>query len=347
MIMSNISSNMNSTTNGSLGNITDQETWNVFEAMDEYQYVYLILSSMNSLFHIVGCTLLVCTYKQRTTPQYLFLINLSFVELVKSTLNVAILIYNFVIEFVPYQDLLQHMVLLNWMKYIATTAMLYLYYAAMFLITADRLVATLFPLKHNILCTLRRSKLVLLAAWLCCLVLSAVVLVTCYTPVNPFEVEEEDMEEMVELVNIYHIYIPTTIEVLFLVFGIACYLIMFNRYTKSSRSASSSQLTTFQIFKRSKFYVSILLLTSFLLLMVIPSILHTLFDSILIDSVVLINLCTILSILSDSADFVIYIFFYDPVYSFLKMAFAFVRRTSTSKLIVQRVEGEANMLTLI
>ena len=91
---------------------------------------------------------------------------------------------------------------------------------------------------------------------------------------------------------------------------------MFSRYVRSRRSSSLTKFSTFQLFRSSKFYVSILLITSFTTLVVIPFLLLCVARKHLGRNGEMI--CELITYASDPLDFFIYAFIYDPVYEWIK-----------------------------
>ena len=188
------------------------------------------------------------------------------------------------------------------------TSVTYLYYTAMFLITADRLVATLLNIRHKMVCTTHRTKWTIIFTWLLNIaIIIGLFVYSFFTKFGVFWLFAEPVHKVVELI------VPATFTVLYLWFAIASYILMFVEYSRSRRSASSSptHLSNFQLFKKSKFYVSVLLISTFLILMVIP------YGFLILTKKgrLLIN---VLNMLSDTTDFVIYVVIYEPVYGTLK-----------------------------
>ena len=272
-------------------------------AFTSWYAAYTVLASLNSLMHGVGGILLYQTYKRRKTPQHLLLVNLSLTEFLRNLTRVIICIM-FITEggvTLPAVSL--------WTVYV--TIITYLYFSAMFLITADRLVATLLNVRHKIVCTPGRTKLLILLSW--CVVLVVTVTVSAYYH-SVYGVLWMFADDTIHQTMVYRVIMVLTI--LYLISVVFCYILIFLKYTRSKRSISHSHLSSFQLFKKSKFYVSVLLITTFLLLQVIPYGILIIKGDHLHDVVKMV--LNILSEISDTTDFLIYVFMYEPVYNLLR-----------------------------
>ena len=117
---------------------------------------------------------------------------------------------------------------------------------------------------------------------------------------------------------------------LFLLFAVVSYLIMFLKYIKSRRSSMSTHQSKFFLFRTSKFYVSLLLITSFIILSVIPSLIMSSspIDESLNNNYLYLE---ITSVLSDTVDGVIYVLLYAPVRTILKMKVISIYNWCTSR----------------
>ena len=265
-------------------------------------YVYVTLACFNTLCHGIGGIFLILTYKQRKTSQHILLINLSATELLRNVTRMAICTI-FILE--GGETLSTYSL---WTVYITTIT--YLYFSAMFLITADRIVATLLNIRHKIVCTPIRTKWIVVGVWSLVLLISITLSVYYH---SIYGILWLYVCEVIHNIVVYRVIAVLT--VLYLISVIGCYLFIFLRYAKSKRSITDSNLSTFQLFKRSKFYISFLLIISFLLLQVIPYGLLVLHKSLPLPIRMVLNIS---SELSDTADFIIYVFMYDPVFKLLK-----------------------------
>lgn len=302
---------MEASRNKTLSNITGLLNFGAIRASSEDESklkslswsVYVILGSANILFHGIGGVLLILTYKRKKTPQHLLLINLSATELLRNITRVAICTI-FIVDGGDFQSLPSFSI---WAVYITTIT--YLYFAAMFLITVDRLVATVLSIQHMIVCTDDRIKWTIGAVWGFVLLVSFSIFGYYHSVYGVFWLYVDGIYETLVFL------VPTLLTVSYMVFAVICYLVMFTRYIRSKRLSTSSHLSSLQLFRRSKFYVSVLLITSFMFLMVIPYGILASRGNLSVEVRLVLN---ILNILSDTTDFVIYVMIYEPVYGMLK-----------------------------
>ena len=130
------------------------------------------------------------------------------------------------------------------------TVITYLYFAAMFLITGDRLIATMLSLQHKILCTTFKTKWMIAIVWVFILSSTFTIYGYYYTKYGILWMYVDELYEVLVFL------VPAVLTVLYSVFVIVCYLLMFLRYIQSKRSSTSPYLSSFELFRKSKFYHS-------------------------------------------------------------------------------------------
>ena len=268
---------------------------------------FITLSLTNVILHTFCVILLIKTYKStKQKAQHLHLLNLSMAELIKNILYLA--------------QYFLGLYSTKWAKYlvacIAETAAYTTYMVAMFLLTADRLAATTLNIKYKAIFTIRRTKIVCISTWIFtfCVVLPITVLFYVMSGKDRI------------LASGYIIFglIPLTLNIVYLLFAITSYVFMFTIFVRSRRSTCSTEEGTVQRsllywFRHSKFYVSVILVTSFLLFSVIPYILtsYTEILSYTVDDLgdwhVLVFAAFLSSYLSDTTDAIIYFVMYPPI----------------------------------
>ena len=127
---------------------------------------YATLTTINSVLHSFGFTLLMVTWKRKRTPQHLYLLNLSFIECLNNIFLTTIYIGG-----------IRHgkhgwFAAKPWvtvMSAIYFTFNIYVHFSIMFIITADRLMATVLNLRYMVKCTVHRTKVLLSSIWLLCI----------------------------------------------------------------------------------------------------------------------------------------------------------------------------------
>lgn len=280
--------------------------------------VIIVLSLFNTLLHGVGCTLLIRVYKNgKKTIQLMYLINLGMCECI---LNVIRSLQHIMILADTNPPTPQIAVINMYLNFFAGSGLFYLYSLAMFYITGHRLLSILLPFKYHVIWTLHRTKLLLVATWSINVTLAFAVIIGVYL----LELDTNNVQNKRGFTILY-LYIPTAFNVIFLLFALFSYSIMFQRFSHSRRRFSQAcvannchKQTLLQIFRHSKFFVSILVITSFLLLMVIPSLIHSLSKMSGYDMPQKVVFFTFISVtLSDTADGLIYIFLQKSVRSLL------------------------------
>ena len=272
------------------------------------EYVGDILTSLNVALHTLGAILLIQVYQKvrESKNQPLFLLNLSISELASNVIGLTTSVAAYLIDDVI--SLAKVQIIVGTFDLGFNLA----YFFAMYLITGDRLAACLLGLRYKSICTHFRVKIAITCTWIISIVLVPAVL-------NGFCWH-------IGFLNFYFVFgdlmkfLSPTLSSIYLLFAIATYASMFRVFVTSRRKSSLPQKqSALHFFRHSKFYVSILLISSFLLLMIIPEI--------VIFSIVLRNrgrthqvtdptpfyVKILLSRVSDIVDSIIYIFFYSPV----------------------------------
>ena len=74
------------------------------------------------------------------------------------------------------------------------------------------------------------------------------------------------------VIKIFDTYIPPTLEVTYLIFAVVTYLVMFSKYVQSKRTFEQSDSSAITLFLHSRFFIPVLLISSYLIFTVIPTI---------------------------------------------------------------------------
>lgn len=212
--------------------------------------VLLTINTTNMFLHLFGCYLL--TMQQMKTkidsPRELFLINLSITEFLK---NVIFAIANPLLGIISVEDM-SYILTANWVFNLV-------YYFSMTFITVDRLLCAILNLKYRLYCTFRIGVYIVTFQW----VVGFIVLIISYR---------------LHLFNDFAPYdgkLVISFSSAYLIFAFITYVTIFGVFRKSRRRTQSqhqSQMSSFQLFRRSKFWVSCLLITSYLFFVTIPDI---------------------------------------------------------------------------
>ena len=256
------------------------------------------LVSLNVVLHFICSSSLLVVYakRDRSKTKQLYLINLSLAELLRNICYLVLHIFFFLVSSEAPE-------ILYGAIFIFCTALDFTTISAMFLITVDRLLASLLNMRYNHVCTAFRVK-ILISSISCssCLMIS-IWLAIQYASSGFFYIIDTRWKSV--------FFLEDSLLILFLLFSTTTYCIIFVVFVRSRRRSSSSQQSAFHMFTHSKFYIAILLITSFLVTTVIPRIGMLPFLTYKDKDVE--SVAIILVFLSDFVDGVIYILVYDPV----------------------------------
>ena len=269
-------------------------------------YIYTTLSAINICLHLLGCYLLQVAYNNgRKTVQQLYLINLSVNETSK---NILYLLLN-ILYIVSYSNISEKTsynvdVSRRYIYIIHTTGNYWSYALAMFYLTCDRLLHVLLNYRYPMFWTTSKArKLLIVTCFVNCAISLTFALIYYFTRSNI---------QRYTLVNSLRFYVPPVLSTTFLIFALVTYIVMFFKFVQSRRltmprNPDAPQETVFHIFVNSRFFISVMLISSYIILAVIPLVIRSFYTTN--------NLPTYLNIyvnislmLSDSADAVIYIF---------------------------------------
>ena len=138
------------------------------------------------------------------------------------------------------------------------------------------------------------------------------------------------------------VYTQTTIAFGYLLFSIVSYSMIFLKFWKSKQQIVSEQLPLIRAFRQSKFYTSIVLVISSLLLSVIPLLVYTISRSLRVHLSANVTLYIDSSLLlSDTVDAVVYVFLYQPVRESMTSSYRriFQRGRTSQGVVAQCVVG--------
>ena len=225
------------------------------------------INSINIIIHSLGTYLLIYLYMYgKDTPQQLFLISLSVSEILKNLLRIftrPVLSLHISERF--------HTHVFNVLAVVKL-----IYYASMFYITIDRLLGVLLNLRYRVYCDSTKCKYLLLLTWTIGFLMSVVFVITYHIGV---------LKEIYP----YDLYVSAVISFVYVIVALVTYGFIFNNYTKSRAmrhrgntegETNNNEPSIFQVFRQSKFFISILIITSFLVFVVLPDILYFFFAAI-------------------------------------------------------------------
>lgn len=161
---------------------------------------------------------------------------------------------------------------------------MYCYYAFIFYMTGDRLVGVVLHIRYPLYWGIKRAKqLVIFTFVACCLICICM----CITFVKMKHCN--NLKEYQQVYTMYHVYIPTALDITFLLIAICTYRTLFDKFRTSRRKSTTSYdsavspgqedfFTTSNLFVNSRFHISVLIVTSFLLFKVVPGLIYTCFE---------------------------------------------------------------------
>lgn len=271
--------------------------------------IIIVLSLISILLHSIGSYALIRIYKkEKKTAQKLYIINLSLLEGLRGILCTLIVVIPLLYPTNPpkFIQIAQHHVAI-----ISEIPIGVLYYIAMIYLTIDRLLAIILGIKYHItlIALVRNVKVLLLVT--CTFGVMLAITFTVLHDANEYYYSP------------YHFYIYLSFDIFFIVLAFITYITIFRKYINSlavkekkkllARNREKRNKTAFSVFNicrpYSSFYVSILLITNFLLFIVMPDLVNVIL--IVINrqpSNVTQHALLTLNMLSDIVDACIYIF---------------------------------------
>ena len=294
----------------------------------------------NVALHSTGCYLLHSTIKKgRGYIQQLFIMNLSVSELLKNLLK----LFRYTIQltglFYTLPQALNVAVFYVRLNHIWGVYMLS--YLSMLYITADRLLATTLNLKYKLYITELKAKVLVVFSWVVVLLFSFSLSILHHT--TGFVID-----------NIHAASFYAVSHIFYTVLAIFTYLSIFGKFTRSRRLLSEkdghekteicrNKQGTFDAFRHSRFFICVLIITSYLILTVIPGLVYIKLktrSSLMKYSV---HICYILS---DTVDACIYIFLQRTLRSLLMEKIKFVCNIKQEEKMEHQKKEKVQMLRL-
>ena len=235
----------------------------------------LVLNISNVFLHLLGFRLLLRLKKRKV--QDIYLLNLSITEVLKNsiiflttipdTISLSANISNVIDEI--------HIYLGIFYDY----GIMFTYYSVLFYVTLDRYLGAKLNIKYPIYWDVSKAKSLLLVTWLTAAFIC--ITLTIFSKVNDFSKEANIFVYINDTEAPFVTYSKPTIGISFTVFAITIYSIMFQKYVRSqilrkySRAYKSSHESIFTIFRKSRFFIPVLLIASFIVFTVTPDLIFT------------------------------------------------------------------------
>ena len=205
---------------------------------------------------------------------------------------------------------------------ISSVCVFTVYVFSLALITCDRLLITLLPLRYCLnYYTVGKAKISILVAW-CTIWLIFICLLI------KFLLMPCDIQHFVTLMDLNNIHVPEFELVLsgvYFIFAISTYTFIFAKYSRSRNLVTvhnnpSARPSLFRNFKNFKFSVAIILVGSFFFFRSLPHLIYYLFIQGISneDSIFLENALYATRFVPDMIDALVYVFLYPPVRRFIR-----------------------------
>ena len=225
-------------------------------------YSLLFLNVLNVLLHAIGVYLLISLYRTcKYRTQQLYLIHLSISEALINFLEICRTVPE-LIKFTGHSKVIVEEIR-YYILVVSFTGISIVYYFDMIYLTFDKLMDIVLNIKYPVYWNESKTKYLLIMTWVIGL-FSCVSVSICHRYFG-FKWEQAFFK-----------YFYPPIEFVFIVLALTTYAFIFRKYAQAHRKSPgivfrrSKKLNAFQLFRRSRFYIAVLLIITFLLLFVVP-----------------------------------------------------------------------------
>ena len=263
--------------------------------------VLLLLNILNVFLHTLGTYLLVCLCKHGTVnAQQIYLINLSMCEALMNLLEALRRIPDLIGTSDAVNDVISEVQ--TYMLIVMFTGISFVFYLDMIYLTVDRLLDIWLNLTYPVYWNEFKAKRLLQGTWVIGAVLSIVISLLHHFV--SFKWQEP----------VFKFFYPT-LGFGFIILALVTYCFIFHKYASTrglpteNRRIRPRRINVIQVFRKSRFYVPVMLILTFIIFMVIPDLTY-LFVGIIggEESPTLLIVCWICYAVSNLADAWIYIF---------------------------------------
>lgn len=277
--------------------------------------ILFTLDVMNVVLHSTGISLLLSLYsRNKNKIQFVYIINLSLCELIINLVGAIETILRIIntTQYGPEKAATSPLSTACYLMYITNaTGFSFVFYMNMIYITVDRLLDILLNLRYPVYWDEYKAITLLKVTWFMGIVIVAITFVCCYG-------YDQWVWESVMFEFLYPF-----LEIAFMVLAVFTYIFIFRKFKQSQlppvhlqydKSVSTTKKTkrqnsTFEAFKNSRFYISVLLILTFILFMIVPDLAY-LFICILPkrESELILTICWIVYGIANICDAFIYIY---------------------------------------
>lgn len=265
------------------------------------QILLLTIKTNNIVLHSIGCHLLtVICLKGKSSVQYILVKNLSVIETAISIVGIFITAS----EMIYHEDGAKTSNEFDkYLTIIRNTGLAFIYFMAMIYITIDRLLEIYLDLRYHLFCNEGNARRLLVATW--CV---GVLLVVGFTIPTVLITKFEYLEP-------FYKYILTPVSFSFIILAVTSYVSIFVRFRRTrmhpahTNKMTKKQVSCFYAFRNSRFFLAVLLITSFILLVELPAFVFMLYHFVYKSRKYVIGAIFVLMYdISNIVDAVIYIF---------------------------------------
>lgn len=236
--------------------------------------VLLFFNITNVLLHSFGTYLLLTTYSTtKNEIQMLFLINLSVSEALINLFEIVRCILGMVT--VPSSSSKLHESILDYVVIFSFTGISVVYYFVMFFLTFDRLMDIILNIRYPIFWSERKTKILLVVTWSTCITIA--IIVSFLYAFKRFDWEK----------HFFQYFVPTA-NFSFLILAFTTYGFIFHKYAQAKKNPpflssyykqthterTRNQYSAFRLFRKSRFFVSVWLIVTFITFMIVPDLLY-------------------------------------------------------------------------
>jgi hypothetical protein len=224
------------------------------------------IAFINIIVHSIGLYLLLCLHKNNDGDiNQMYIINLSAVELLGNTFWFLTDLLNLIEVFITPLPIIADARV--YISFITCTMFLFVYYMSMVYITIDKFLEILLNIKYPIYCNTTKTKYLLTVTWVLGFFFCISLIVVC---------KLGGFEYRVPFVK----YVYPTFDFLFICIVVACYSYIIHRYKKTRSSIPQCknklkpQNNVFNVCFKSRFYISFLLMLTFMCLVIMPDLIY-------------------------------------------------------------------------
>ena len=229
----------------------------------ELTIILSVVNIINIVLHVLGCSLLAHQYRNGVEDsQQLFLINLSVTEAAINLLQFLINVSSAVIT----NSQATNWVIQHYVKTLRGFGFVSVYYLTMIYLTLDKMFDILLSIRYPSYWNEKYTRYLLKGTWV-------VSIITAIT------VSIIDYHNEVNSLRILDMYIYPALNIVFLITAFATYIFIFHKYKQTRspptyRLPCTTQPSAFEVFRKSRFHIPVLLISTTLIFQSAPGLIQ-------------------------------------------------------------------------